>query len=231
MISNYKLVAGNNMVMSSELNVKLDKIDKMAGLTFQNVCRLHFDSILLFNNESYASSYFLSVLALEELGKYYQLDHFLFHSRTDGRMGEFLDRNWLDDIFYHHSKQYWFTDLNRHKLSKKFQEKVFNGKLELEKQNSIYVGLPRTKKRIDFKGKINNPLSISKNKVIRQITTLNDSLIEQCLIVNKEVGCLDSYYAENFISDELIEKIESAWHSRAKTNKRYINNLKKIKVN
>ena len=40
----------------------------MAGLSFENGLRLHFDSILLFENKAYPSAYFLCVLAIEEIG-------------------------------------------------------------------------------------------------------------------------------------------------------------------
>ena len=33
--------------------ISLNKVDKMAGLSFDNGLRLHFDSILLFENKSY----------------------------------------------------------------------------------------------------------------------------------------------------------------------------------
>ena len=211
-----------------DYNVNINKIDKMAGITFQNTLRLHFDSIILFSNKSYSSAFFLSVLALEELGKYYNLDHFIFHSRVDGRMGEDMDRKILEGIFNHKYKQMWFVSTNMFDLAKEFQDKVNLGKLEIEKQNSIYVGLPKINRKIDLKGKIINPLSVSINKAKKQITILNDDLLEQCLIVVKEVGCLDSYYAEDFISQKLIDKIESSWTYNNRVTLKRIKQLKEV---
>jgi AbiV family abortive infection protein len=208
------------------MNVNLNKIDKMAGLTFRNVLRLHFDSIVLFKNESFPSAFFLSVLALEELGKYYMLDHFLFHSRVDGRMGEDWDRKWLNDIFSHKSKQLVFTNTNRFDLSNNFIKTVYEGKLEIEKQNSVYVGLPKQNREINLSGKIKNPFKINLSKSKKQITLMNDNLLEQCLLVVKEAGSLDSYYAEELINFNLVELIETSWSFNSK---KAINRIKKLK--
>ena len=79
-------------------------------------------------------------------------------------MGENEDRTWLELIYNHKSKQFWFTSENMFSLSKTFQEKVKNGILELEKQNSLYVGLPQKNRQINLKGKIINPSIVSQNK-------------------------------------------------------------------
>lgn len=210
------------------MDVNLVKIDRMAGLTFQNVIRLHEDSVLLFDNESFPSSFFLSVLALEELGKYYMLDHFLFHSRVDGRMGEKWDRIWLEDIFNHKRKQMTFASAYRFELPEEYLNIIYDGQLEIEKQNAIYVGLPKVNRKMDLHGKIVNPLKFSKSKVKKHITLLNDCLLEQCLIVVKEVGCLDSYYAEGIINIDLVNWIESVWDHKSKKTLKRINQLKKI---
>jgi len=210
------------------MDVCLDKIDRMAGLTFRNVIRLHEDSILLYNSESYSSAFFLSVLSLEELGKYYMLDHFLFHSRVDGRMGEDWDRIWIDDIFNHKRKQMTFAATNRYALSTEFINIIYGGGLEIEKQNAIYVGLPKVNRKMDLTGRIINPLKMSKAKVMKQITLLNDRILEQCLNVVKEIDCLDSYYAEEIINIELVNKIESVWSYKSKRSIKRINQLKKL---
>src|SRR5262245_6680941 len=89
--------------------VNLNKISKVAGLAFKNALRLHFDSILLFEHESYPSAYFLSILALEELGKYTLLDDFVWHSRVDGRHEDELKDILIDGILRHQLKQKIFA--------------------------------------------------------------------------------------------------------------------------
>lgn len=56
--------------------VNLRKVEKMAYLALENGLRLHQDSILLFNNKRYPSAYFLSILALEEIGKFFLIEDF-----------------------------------------------------------------------------------------------------------------------------------------------------------
>jgi AbiV family abortive infection protein len=52
------------------------KLTKIALESFKNALRLHFDAILLFRNNSYPSSYQLSVLSLEEFSKSHWVEHY-----------------------------------------------------------------------------------------------------------------------------------------------------------
>ena len=52
------------------------KFKKIATESFKNGLRLHFDSILLYNNKSFPSAFQLSVLALEEFSKSYWVEHY-----------------------------------------------------------------------------------------------------------------------------------------------------------
>ena len=63
--------------------VNSHKIERMSVLALKNAIRLHSDSVVLFNNRSYPSAFFLSVLALEEIGKTFQLMDFYYHSQVD----------------------------------------------------------------------------------------------------------------------------------------------------
>ena len=51
--------------------VSFDELSEMAILAFKNGLRLHFDSLILLKNDSYPSATMLSVLAMEEFGKYF----------------------------------------------------------------------------------------------------------------------------------------------------------------
>ena len=90
--------------------INLNKISKLVVLTLENAVRLHFDSILLFENESYPSAYFLSILALEELGKVTLLENFIYHSETSQAYSKREDQQeYLDSIFKHQLKQKVFA--------------------------------------------------------------------------------------------------------------------------
>ena len=60
-----------------------ENIEHMASLAFKNGLRIHNDSIVLFNNKSYSTAYFLSVLAIEEFGKVQLLDDLYYHNNID----------------------------------------------------------------------------------------------------------------------------------------------------
>ncbi len=59
------------------------KLNKLATESLRNVLRLHFDSVLLYENESYPSAFQLSVLAIEELSKANWIDHYISSSEMN----------------------------------------------------------------------------------------------------------------------------------------------------
>jgi AbiV family abortive infection protein len=65
-------------MISKKPNMK--KFERMCILAFSNALRLHSDSVLLFKHKSYASAYAISILALEETGKYHLLANFVWHA-------------------------------------------------------------------------------------------------------------------------------------------------------
>ena len=89
--------------------VNIKKIEKMAVLSFQNGLRLHNDSIVLYNNESYPSAFSLSILSLEEIGKYFLIEDFVFYSTTDKRYSPEVEEEIIKSIYYHHPKQMKFA--------------------------------------------------------------------------------------------------------------------------
>ena len=95
--------------MKHEL-INLSKLKKAAVLTFQNCLRLHFDSILLFSSGSFPSGFSLSILALEEFGKYVMLEDFIWHSETDGRLDPKGEQEALQYIYQHSIKQRVFAN-------------------------------------------------------------------------------------------------------------------------
>jgi AbiV family abortive infection protein len=127
--------------------ISLNKLDKMAGLSFENGLRLHFDSILLFENKSYPSAYFLSVLAIEEIGKAFLIEDFLWLSLCDGRMEKEWEEKLLERIYFHTAKQSSFAqNFDSPIATNRFFKSLYKGELEILKQNSVYVGLVRNKK-------------------------------------------------------------------------------------
>ena len=58
--------------------VTFDELSRLGILAFKNGLRLHLDSILLLKNKSFPSSVLLSILSMEEFGKYFSLSSYVF---------------------------------------------------------------------------------------------------------------------------------------------------------
>jgi AbiV family abortive infection protein len=189
--------------------VNLNKISKVAELAFENALRLHFDSILLFEHESYPSAYFLSILALEEFGKYTLLDDFVWHSRIDGRRKDELKD--IDLILQHQLKQRVFAWDAEDFIPKRILDDFRSGRLEVLKQNAVYVGLERRQRKTNLKGKVIVPYNVGKEKAKRQITIVNDFLIDLTLSVMKEIYIIDTEGVELMLNDDLLRDLTDNW--------------------
>lgn len=78
----------------------------MAYLALANAIRLHFDSVLLFYKNSYATSLHLAILALEELGKAQELNHYYWTSRVNsGLLPPDEEEKYLKLYYSHYWKQ------------------------------------------------------------------------------------------------------------------------------
>jgi len=211
--------------------INLKKLDKMEGLSFKNALRLHFDSMLLFESKSYPSSFFLSVLAQEEIGKVFLLEDFIFRSSIE-RMSEEWEKKWIN-MFYKHPTKQWNFFLgggSEYSFDKDFTKKVYSGKIEIDKQNSVYVGLDRKKGIINMKGKINSPFNIKRKKARDQIIVVNDFLLELILLTVGNYGGLDNEDVNKLINKKLYKKIKFLWKHKNQKTSRYkrIQSLKKL---
>jgi len=206
--------------------VNLNKIDKMSLITFQNSLRLHLDSIVLFNNRSYPSAYYLSIISLEELGKIFILADFLYDSRVNGRFNEYKDtellkifgnnfeEGYFKQIVYNHQrKQYHFVKTfdSDYKPTNKYYKELLNGFVEQKKQNSLYVGLKRVKSKIDMNSRIITPNKISVTTVFNQIELIHKSLLELIICVGKEFWTTDSYYLDEYLNEQMYYDIKPKW--------------------
>jgi len=189
----------------------------MEILAFKNGLRLHNDAIKLFNSKSYPSAYFLSVLALEEFGKAEALSHFLFY--------------WADSPFTEQELQDWFSELYRHpfkhrafyrdrvpmvslKRMKTAWDKV--GVIEFLKQNSVYVGLPKHRRLINLKGKINNPFRVKREKAAKQITVVNDYLIGLALGHIHQYMGVDNEGIQRLLNRPVFAKLNKLWKFKSR---------------
>jgi AbiV family abortive infection protein len=89
---------------------RIRKLTRMCILCYKNSIRLHNDSILLFKNGSYPTAYAISIIALEEMGKYMAVSHGLFYGWFEtGQEDKFINEV-LNATYDHRSKQRSFLN-------------------------------------------------------------------------------------------------------------------------
>ena len=200
---------------------KKKKLHKLSSEAIINAIRLHFDSILLFNNKSYPSAFHIGVLTLEEIAKSNWIDHYVDSSITNtGFPDEDFEQKWLQLLYVHTAKQFAFINQEFHDLLPTFYHFVATKKLELKKQKSIYVGLERSKGKINLKSKISTPDRI---KLIdaKQIISLNNDVLISICKRNIENG---HYYGPslkyNILNKDILIFLENEWTYKSGLRKR-----------
>ncbi|TQI82494.1 AbiV family abortive infection protein [Serratia fonticola] len=164
--------------MKKEQGISKYKLNKIATESLRNTIRLHFDSILLYENGSYPSALQLSVLALEEFSKAIWVDHYIWTSETnEGYPGAEFEQEWLKLLYLHPKKQWNFVAKETYDYSPNFISLIRNRKLEEKKQNAIYVGLSRAKGRIDVSSRVSTPWRIKQKDARQFISIINDELL------------------------------------------------------
>jgi AbiV family abortive infection protein len=82
------------------MKLNLRKIQRMAVVSIKQGINLHFDSMMLFKNKSYGTAIFVSVIAMEELGKGFAADRFAQMSKTNPRVPPKQEEKFLYSMPY-----------------------------------------------------------------------------------------------------------------------------------
>jgi AbiV family abortive infection protein len=157
------------------LNLKLStrKLNALQYACLQNALRLHFDSVLLAKERSFASAFAISVIASEEFGKAFAIEEIVFQTRT-GTTGQIhpeyakLMRALLSD---HKLKQGWFLRSFFDIFSPKGVFRRYQT-IQGAKNDALYVGVRKGNHHIV------RPFLISASKAKQQIRTVNNALID-----------------------------------------------------
>jgi len=223
--SNQCYMFGNEM---KKEHVNLRKIDRMGVLAFQNAIRLHKDSVLLFHNQRFPSAYALSVLSLEEIGKYFMIEDFVFHCRIEGRVEPKQEEEDIRLIYNHRYKQNVFANQADFPLfAKRAIKSIYEGRIEKKKQDSIYVGLPRQGKGINLRGRLINPLKILRRQAEGQITLVNDFILCTAAGVLKGFFSVDIYDLEDVLTHDLIRNLRQMWPNMSASARKNFNDIMK----
>lgn len=168
------------------------KLVRIATESLKNSLRLHFDAVLLFENESYPSAFQLSVLSLEEFAKAKWVEHYAWSSETnEGYPQQKFEQLWLKLLYQHPEKQMAFIAREIFSYSPKFADFIKKRGLEEKKQNSVYVGLSRLKGAIDTTSRISIPARIKKKDALQMISLVGFEFLEICQRIELE----ESYFS------------------------------------
>ena len=168
------------------------KFKKIAVESLRNSLRLHFDSMLLYGNESYPSAFQLSVLSLEEFAKAKWVEHYISSAETNtGYPDAKFEQEWLQLLYRHLEKQWAFIAREIYDYSPKFAQFIKDNKLEEKKQNATYVGLSRAKGKIDIASHVSTPDRIKEKDVRQIISLINSEFLEICKAIEEYEGCFD----------------------------------------
>ncbi|MDP2208950.1 MAG: AbiV family abortive infection protein [Bacteroidota bacterium] len=185
------------------------KLFRLVWLAFQNALRLHEDSQILYHRKSYPSAFFVSVLAAEEYGKMQMLD-FLYENNYQSDPD--VENQVLREIYSHMWKQHHFRqDVWSFLFGGSLHRKLPVDNLESLKQKAIYVGLPRSKRKINLRGRIIAPFDVSAKQAQKQITLLNDLLLERVLGVRAGYYSWDTLEVEGFSKKRFADRLMNRW--------------------
>ncbi|WP_418501803.1 AbiV family abortive infection protein [Flagellimonas sp.] len=190
------------------------KFEKFSTEAIKNALRLHFDSILLYNSNSPASAFHLSVLALEEIAKSDWIDHYVDTSITNHGLPEpdgDEEQKWIKLLYMHTKKHFAFINQQFHFLEKSFYDFAESSELEYKKQKSIYVGLERKKSKINTKSKISTPNQIKYTDAKKIISLNNQVLINLCVRNINNGFYYGPYEKYELMNTELMNKLLDIW--------------------
>ncbi len=176
--------------MPTRLKLNLRKLQHLAGHALQNGIALHFDSVLLYKNRSYGTAHFISVLAMEEIGKAFAADHFAWSERTEGRSDSEFEKDWVGWLLGDHKGKQLSFLRQIVSISRPSYYDVLYGHLEARKQNSIYVGLSKpAKNRPRTDGQLLIPKQVTRIQAKAQLRIIHDVLMDQ--VDGIELGSID----------------------------------------
>src|SRR5437588_756644 len=146
------------------------------------------------------------------------LDDCVFFQRTKQWSPEYTEKQ-IDDLYNHRLKQRRFARYRYPEAGYRLWADAESGTQETRKQDSVYVGLPRMGRRIDFSGRIKNPASVSRRQAELQISRLGDFLIDLVAGVVSDRYILDSEAAQAVCDTELLTRLAEFWPPRGRSVK------------
>ncbi len=177
------------------------KFKRIAKESLRNSLRLHGDAMLLYEKRSYPSAFQLAVLALEELAKAKWVSHYYYTSITnEGFPGAEFEQEWLTLLYSHTEKQFAFVGREIFDYSPKLVRFIESNQLERKKQQSIYVGLDRSRRKINVTSRISTPERIKQKDAKQLISLVNNEYLD----IFETISSYDEYFGIEEV-DEIID--------------------------
>ena len=209
------------------------KYKKIASESFRNSLRLHKDSMLLYAHDSFPSSFQLSVLSLEEFAKAKWVDRVLGIISTNHgfpKEGTLkyddhvqFEQKWLKLLYQHPEKQFAFIGQEIFDYKPDFVSKVKEKRLEHQKQQAVYVGLDRSKGKIETESQISIPSKKIQQKHAKEmIALINYEFLEIYNLIRKNGGYWFDWKMDEVIAEEQYDIIFKWPHKTDIKSKRWI---------
>lgn len=189
--------------------VTYKRLSRMAVLSFKNGYRLHLDSLKLLQLGSFPSATMLSVLAMEEFGKYFSLSSYVFYTQTNNNRDLKFEDSYLKDLYSHPLKQQICFGRDGFRPSDELAHRASNREFEDLKQSSTYVGFKRTKGKICYEKQITNPLKISKRIAVKQVRFLNRLLMNMAKERIAGIIQMDEDEINNMLYSKMLKTLRS----------------------
>jgi len=196
----------NGATTSTKLNLRT--LQHVAGMALKNGIALHFDAMLLYQNASYGSALFLSVISMEEIGKAFWSDHYAWSSKVNNnRMDN--ENDWISEVLSNHrSKQLAFMRQVPELCGTALLQQIQHKQLDTVKQNSIYVGLSKPKAgQARTSGRLISPAQTSKSRAKKQLRVVHDFLLDSIDGVRTGRHYHDLEVIQMAFSEELYSKL------------------------
>ena len=192
--------------MAGVKRVNTKKLSRLQVHALGNAIDLYDDASLLYKGKRFSTAFFLAVIGIEEIGKVYILDDIIYNVRVNGSdLSDAQARfQWL---FQHRTKQSqahnYFRDFHWSRAKRLEFQEICSGKFDLQKQNSLYVGLEGRK----LNGRILLPSNTTRILARKQLRYLYRLLFELANGTLEETVTLDGDFVEGYLTKATLNRI------------------------
>lgn len=181
------------------------KYKQLALESLRNSLRLLKDAISLYALGSYPTAFQLAILSMEEYAKARWVDHIYYESMTNtGLPSEELEQSLLRLMYSHTEKHGAFLWWEYFEFSPNLLRAAMGGRLEHKKQVATYVGLPKTRKRVNVNARVSLPSSIKQADAKQMISIV----VKEIKDVYKLIERSDQYFGIESL-DEVVTSHEA----------------------